>query len=291
MILGILRMENMYIGGVEVDPHKLIDDGLRKEMVQHICELMNAILQFDFSAETETTASMIKNQESAMKSLSSLSKRLAGFQNALTCIEDFIAIDGSKILREEMSRIISYNVEQEVNKYLLKKVLDSDSKFQSKIVPIPRFPKTQNEPSCINFMGRVISMLIKITETQCTTYSPEKSGWHISEHGAEVCNMKTVSLLRDAIGVHGLVGIDRLLSYRILHEAHRFVKFYKTNVSKHNVLFEQLRDKVRHVICIISLSSFFSNIIFLQMISSSQSGKLLVMRSQSTPMVQERQKC
>ena len=244
---GVLGMQNLIISGVEVNPRKLTEDGLRKEMVRHISELMNNLLQFDFSAESETTASMIRHQSSAMKSLVSLSKRLEGFQNALSSIEDFVAINGSQIWHQEMSRIISYNVEQEVNKYLLKKILDSDSKFQSKVVPIPRFPKTQNEPSCINFMGRVMSMLVKITETQCTTYSLERGGWFMSDDGTEVCGLKTVALLRNAIGAYGLVGVERLLSYRILHELHRFVKFFKTNVSKHGVLLEQLRDGVSNV--------------------------------------------
>eukprot|EP00804_Cyclotella_cryptica_P013905 CCRYP_002429-RD/>CCRYP_002429-RD protein AED:0.28 eAED:0.28 QI:53/0.75/0.6/1/1/1/5/0/1264 len=241
---GILGMENSFVGGVEVNPRKLLDDGLRKEMVQHVSELMNNILQFDFSADNETTSSLLRNQASAMRSLTSLSKRLEGFRSSLDCIEDFVAFDGSKMWHEEMARIISYNVEQEVNKYLLKKVLDSDSKFQSKVIPIPRFPKTQNEPSCVNFMGRAMSMLLKITEAQYTTYSLERGGWFMSDGGTEVCGLKTVALLRDAIGIYGLVGIDRLLSYRILHELHRFVKFFRTNVSKHGVLLEQLRDEL-----------------------------------------------
>ena len=62
--------------------------------------------------------------------------------------------------------------------------------------------------------------------------------------GSEVCGLKTVSLVRRAIGVYGLTGVDRLLCYRILHELHRFVKFFRTNVSKQGVLLEQLRDEV-----------------------------------------------
>lgn len=246
-------MENSFVGEIEVNPRKLLDDGLRKEMVQHLSQLMNKILQFDFSADNEPTSSMLKHHGSAMKSLASLSKRLKGFRSSLDCIEDFVAINGRQMWHEEMARIISYNVEQEVNKYLLKKVLDSDSKFQSKVVPIPRFPKTQNEPSCINFMGRVMSMLVKITEAQYTTYSLEKGGWFMSEDGTEVCGLKTVSLLRDSIGIYGLVGLDRLLSYRILHELHRFVKFFRTNVSKHGVLLEHLRDEVSSALNIVQL--------------------------------------
>jgi WASH complex subunit strumpellin len=240
---GVLSMDNSIIGGIEINPRKLLDEGLRKEMVQHVSELMNNLLQFDFSADSETVASMSKHQGAAMRSLASLSRRLEGFKSALECIEDYVSIHGLKMWHEEFSRIINYNVEQEVNKYLLKKVLDADSAFQSEIVPIPRFSRTQNEPTCINFMGRIVSMLIKITDTQYTTFSIEKSGWFMND-GTEVCGLKTLSLLRQAVGISGLTGIDRLLCYRILHELHRFVKFFRTNVTKQGVLLEQLRDEL-----------------------------------------------
>mmetsp|Transcript_27925 Transcript_27925/g.57947 ORF Transcript_27925/g.57947 Transcript_27925/m.57947 type:complete len:1294 (-) Transcript_27925:92-3973(-) len=240
---GIHEMENSFVGEVEVNPRKLLEDGLRKEMVQHISELMNSLLQFDFSADSETTASITKHYGAAMRSMTSLASRLEGFQGALCCIEDYTSINSLKIWHSEMSRIINYNVEQEVNKYLLKKVLDSDSKFQSKIIPIPRFPRTDNEPSCINFMGRVLSMLLKVTDAHFTTFSLERSGWFLSD-GFEVCGLKTMLTLRKAIGINGLAGLERLLCYRILHELHRFVKFFRTNVSKQAVLLEQLRDEL-----------------------------------------------
>jgi WASH complex subunit strumpellin len=241
---GVLSMDTSIIGGIEINPRKLLNEGLRKEMVQHVSELMNTLIQFDFATDSsETVASMTKHQAATMRSLASLSRRLEGFQSALECIEDYVSIHGLKMWHEEFSRIINYNVEQEVNKYLLKKVLDANSVFQSDIVPIPRFPRTQNEPTCINFMGRMVSMLIKMTDTQYTTFSLEKSGWFMGD-GTEVCGLKTVSLLRQAVGVYGLTGIDRLLCYRILHELHRFVKFFRTNVTKQGVLLEQLRDEL-----------------------------------------------
>ena len=240
---GVLSMDNSIIGGIEINPRKLLDEGLRKEMVRHVSELMNNLLQFDFAADSETVTSITKHQVAAMRSLSSLSRRLEGFQRALECIEDYVSIQGLRMWHEESSRIINYNVEQEVNKYLLKKVLDADSEFQSEIIPIPRFSRTQNEPTCVNFMGRIVSMLIKITDTQYTTYSMEKSGWFMND-GTEVCGLKAVGLLHQAVGINGLTGIDRLLCYRILHELHRFVKFFRTNVTKQGVLLEQLRDEL-----------------------------------------------
>ena len=107
-------MENTILGGKEVNPRKLLDEGLRKELVTHNSELFNNLLQFDFSADSETIASMVKHQASAMRSLSSLAGRLEGFQSALECVEDYVCMHGLKMWHTEMSRIISYNVEQEV---------------------------------------------------------------------------------------------------------------------------------------------------------------------------------
>lgn len=107
-------MENTVLGGEEVNPRKLLDEGLRKELVSHVSELLNTLLQFDFAADSETVASMIKHQAAAMRSLTSLSGRLEGFQSALECVEDYVCMHGLKIWHEELSRIMSYYVEQEV---------------------------------------------------------------------------------------------------------------------------------------------------------------------------------
>ena len=107
-------MDNTVIGGAQVNPRELLDEGLRKELVSHVSGLLNNLLQFDFAADSETVASMSKHQAAAMRSLSSLSGRMEGFQAALQCVEDYICLDGLKMWHEEVSRIFSYNIEQEV---------------------------------------------------------------------------------------------------------------------------------------------------------------------------------
>ncbi len=111
---GIIEMEKMTLGGKVVNPRLLLNEGLRKQLVLHVSELMNNLLSFDFSADSETIVSMTKHHASAMRSLASLAARLEGFQGALECVEDYVGMDGPQIWHEEMRRIISYNVEQEV---------------------------------------------------------------------------------------------------------------------------------------------------------------------------------
>ena len=112
-------MENTVIGGAQVNPRKLLDEGLQKELVSHVSELLDGLLQFDFSANSETVASMIRHRAATTGSLASLSGRLEGFRAALGCVEDYVCMHGSKMWHEELSRIVNYNVEQEMSAPLL----------------------------------------------------------------------------------------------------------------------------------------------------------------------------
>lgn len=50
-------------------------------------------------------------------------------------------IYGLKMWQEEFSRIINFNLEQESNLYLKKKIYEINSRFQSDIIPIPKSTK------------------------------------------------------------------------------------------------------------------------------------------------------
>ena len=133
------------------------------------------------------------------------------------------------------------NTRQESNKYKNKRIHHSESKFQSIESPVPRYAPTEQEPLYENFMGRTMSALLKLTEPQKTIYSLDGNGWFLPD-GRDVAGGRIFALLRRAMGTQGLVGIDKLLSYRILNEIQRFVKSYRTVVRSHGVLLEQLRD-------------------------------------------------
>jgi len=233
---GILAMEKTAIGRDVINPRNILEDGLRKELVRQCCAALHHNLQFQFNIDA-----LPQHQAACIRSLSTLAGRMDGFRSAIEYIQDFIDIPGLMMWGEEVARIIGYNVEQEANKYLLKKVFDFESKYQTAAAPIPNYPRTESDPLCVNFMGRTVSTLLKMTDAQTTIFSRECSGWFLAD-GQEVCGFRTISLLRRAIGVCGLSGIDKLLSFRIMHELHRFVKFFKTTVKKQGVLLEQIRD-------------------------------------------------
>ena len=135
-------MENTVIGGAQVNPRELLDEGLRKELVRHVSELLNNLIQFDFAADSETVASMTKHQAAAMRSIASLAGRLEGFKAALECVEDYVCMNGLKMWHEELSRIMNYNVEQEVRPLAMEGGLCNT--FLCANIPTPLFHRSIN---------------------------------------------------------------------------------------------------------------------------------------------------
>jgi WASH complex subunit strumpellin len=43
---GMLAMQTTLVGVIRVDPRRLLEDGIRKELVQHIAQLMHSVLSF-----------------------------------------------------------------------------------------------------------------------------------------------------------------------------------------------------------------------------------------------------
>jgi WASH complex subunit strumpellin len=72
---------------------------------------------------------------------------LDGLKKSLEFLQDYIDINSLKIFQEEIARIINFNTEQELNKYLKNKVINENSKYQNKDIPIPIFSiKTKKRP-------------------------------------------------------------------------------------------------------------------------------------------------
>ena len=144
---GILAMQKTLLGVIQVDPRAILEDGLRKELVRQIAGAMNDVLVFPSNAAAAQT------HDATARAFSTLSKRINGYRLAIEYIQDYVDIAGLKMWQAELTRILSYNAEQETNKYLQKKIFDSQSRFQSRAIPIPSFKPIAEEPGS-NFVGR-----------------------------------------------------------------------------------------------------------------------------------------
>ncbi|XP_011207419.2 WASH complex subunit homolog 5 [Bactrocera dorsalis] len=237
---GILMMKKTLVGVIELDPKQLLEDGIRKELVRHLANALNLGLIFT-TTTTKTKQQPIAELETK---LLALAKIMDGYRRSFEYIQDYLKIHGLKILQEELTRIINYNVEKECNAFLRNKVQDWQSRYQSQTVPIPSFPALQGDASkSNNFIGRLAHEILQCTDPKRTIYIELKATWYEKRAPhKEILNGCFFSKVRESIGPAGLVGLDRLYSYMFAAELKQNLEKMQKNLANDNMWLEALNS-------------------------------------------------
>ena len=217
---GILQMKSAEIGCVTVDSKQLLEDGIRKELVIQIVAALHNNLQFSGKSNLEL-----------MQRLEKLGEQIDGFRRSFEYIQDYVNIYGLKIWQEEFSRIINFNVEQECNSFLKKKVFEYESIYQSKNIPIPVFPpiSTGIGEISVNFIGRLAREILRMTDPKTTYYIEKKNAWYDLKTKEELVNMRLFKKLGHSLNSFGLHGLDRLYSFMIAKDLQSIMNSLKAN--------------------------------------------------------------
>ncbi|PSN50014.1 WASH complex subunit 5 [Blattella germanica] len=217
---GVLMMKSTLVGIIRVDPKQLLEDGIRKELVKHIATALHNGLTFNPKAKTSELVGKLE----------ALGKIMDGHRRSFEYIQDYVNIYGLRIWQEEVSRIISYNVEQECNSFLRNEVQDWQSIHQSKTIPIPKFPPTDS--TSVNFIGRLARELIRITDPKTTVYVEHMDAWYDLKTHNEIINLKFFAKITKSVGTAGLTGLDRLISFMIVIELQNYLNALQKGVLK-----------------------------------------------------------
>ncbi|KAK3253255.1 hypothetical protein CYMTET_37489 [Cymbomonas tetramitiformis] len=221
---GILAMEQTLLGVIKIEPKKLLEDGIRKQLVLRISDICHKELVF-VQKEVGMFSTRIVELD-FQQCLHNVATQLAGFRRSFEYIQDYVNIYGLRVWQEEFQRIINYNVEQECNTFLKKQVPDWQSSYQSTSIPIPRH-KPLDGDSSVNFMGRLTRELLRQTNPEKTLYLYPLSGWFDYE-GKEVVGIRMFALLKESVGVLGLSGIDKLLCFMVVHRLQQLVTLLRS---------------------------------------------------------------
>ncbi|KAK3090762.1 hypothetical protein FSP39_014429 [Pinctada imbricata] len=207
---GILMMKTTLVGIIKIDPKQLLEDGIRKELVQQVALALHKGLMFNPKAKVSEL----------LPKLHELGSRMDGFRRSFEYIQDYVNIYGLKIWQEEVSRIINYNVEQECNSFLRTKVQDWQSIYQSTAIPIPRYAPVDES---VNFIGRLAREIIRITDPRVTSYIDQMKAWYDVKTKQEQVNRTLFQRIQRAVGSFGLAGLDRLLCFMMVKELQAYL--------------------------------------------------------------------
>uniref|UniRef100_A0A8W7PH59 Strumpellin n=1 Tax=Anopheles coluzzii TaxID=1518534 RepID=A0A8W7PH59_ANOCL len=203
---GILAMQTTLVGVVELDSRKLLEDGIRRKLVQNVAEAFHAQLVFGQ-----------KGKESELYArLDSLHRIIHGYRRSFEYVQDYLNIHCMRIWNEEMARIIRFNVEKECQPFLKGKpaqgMVDGEPAAAEGggggLVPIPVYQPV--DMTSVNFMGRLAREILRITDPKTTIYIDICSSWYDYKTHKLLLTNKFASKINETFGPAGLIGLDRV---------------------------------------------------------------------------------
>jgi WASH complex subunit strumpellin len=210
---GILAMEKTFVGVIELDPRKLLEDGIREQLARRLAKLFDEECRFE--GHDRDSARVFKEK------LISCVERLDAFKSAFEYIQDYVNVRGLKAWREELARVNQFCVERE------RRALGSPSvggNAGTTSMPhavsfgIPLFPPTKYEPDSQTYMGRIVRKLIQLTSQpkyidETMIFLPNRFAWvDFMKTDRQKLSLSTFKIMNKAIGVSGLRAMDDLLT-------------------------------------------------------------------------------
>ncbi|XP_053979138.1 WASH complex subunit 5 [Hylaeus volcanicus] len=209
---GVLSLRSVPLGVLRVDSHRLLEDGIRQELVKKVTLALDSGLVFEPKSKTSLT-----------QKLDNLAAIIDGYRKSFQYIQDYININSLKMWHEEITYIINNAVDEECTgstwtperswRYFQEEkhisVLDSNS---------------------VTFIGRLARELTRITDTRTTVYIEHSLAWYDLKTQAEVLNYKIFSKILEAIGTPGLTGLDKLISFYITFELDNMNHYIEKNI-------------------------------------------------------------
>lgn len=203
---GLLAMEETTVGVVRVNPHQLLEDGIRKELVEHIARELHAGIWFN-----QSTPSSVEQLD---KELEHLGSRLRGVRNSFEYIQDFVNVHGLQIWLEEFQRVVRFTLQMECNVFWPKKVYPWNSPFQSASISIPYFAPT-NPKMSYSFLGHLVQHLLYLTDPTEAIYFPAFGAWFTRKRLCESVGPRLFTRVAEAIDSVGLTCLDDFFSLLI----------------------------------------------------------------------------
>mmetsp|Transcript_36878 Transcript_36878/g.35601 ORF Transcript_36878/g.35601 Transcript_36878/m.35601 type:complete len:432 (+) Transcript_36878:1676-2971(+) len=210
---GMLVLDNVLMGVIEIEPKEILIDGLRKELGRYLAQLLHDGFLFN------QKKAPVQQDELKMR-LQNLKDKITGLKRSIDYIQDFLNVYGDKIWHEEISRIYSFAVEKEATTLVNKKYNTSEIEAQESYY-VPKFIPV--DPNDFTFMGRVLR---HITESLSQGfYLDSLSSWY-DMAGKQIFGLRYVHFVQEYLGATFLQGLDKLIVYNIVSELKKFQRNY-----------------------------------------------------------------
>lgn len=215
---GIMSMDRYIIGMIEVIPMKILEQGLRKELLVMLGGKLNEKLRFG----------TVKSYEQFETMLTDVGEEVDSLKRAVEYIQDMLNIQGLKIWYDEYNKLVTAYVDAEWE-FLREEVLpdealkwaSSENKNESEANLEVDVSNLKKDEGGLTFCGRLINAVIKFCSPNNSTYLPKTLSFYSADSMNVRITMNTFMRIRKCIGANGLHAIDKLLGFMTLGEIYK----------------------------------------------------------------------
>lgn len=190
---GMMQMQGTTVGLMRINSRKLLEDGIRRELVHKLSESIRNTL---FPPSGIRAGELIDR-------LQQLTLVINGFRRSFEYIQDYLFIYGLRMWQEELSRIIRLDVERAALA-----LLEYDGKPTT--INVLAHEHSDDDPLQSSFIIRVLQELLQITDPLVTMYDEQANAWYFQDSKRQTVDLKVFELIKSSLTVAGLNGLDQL---------------------------------------------------------------------------------
>lgn len=248
---GVMNMDKYMIGNFQVVPMKILEEGLRCELLSNISSELDRSLRFaNCQSFKEVEAQLTKTGQN-----------LDSLKCSVEYIQDLVCVYGLKIWYDEYNKLVSTYIDVEWNYVRRKELPDealkwasSQNQDYSSLSSSIKTGKLKVSEKSLTFLGRVINSLMTYSDPKRYSYIPNTLSFLDEDTREFTVTMQTFGLVKKCIGVNGLYGIDRLLGFMIVSEMYnlqsaiqKILQKDKQNILAESSTFSSLNKTVKGI--------------------------------------------
>ena len=250
---GVLAMQRTFCGVLELDPRRLLEQGLCTQVCAHVAAALHEELVFTvLQPGLVTTAVRQVSLEEYHHRLGACAARMDALRESFEYIQDFVNVSGLRVWNRELGRVALDACAQELV-HLRTGAAGSGSEADPLLdgaaaaaqdddlggggasdedtvaveepgassASVPRFASPPASAAAgATWLGRLCGELVRHTAPVSTVYAPSHCAWFMpspegEDAGVEVLGIRAASTLHAAVGLTGMCALDRLLVARV----------------------------------------------------------------------------
>lgn len=216
---SMLKMRETTVGLIRVDSRRMLEDGMRRELVNKISSIMREkLVEVPSQRATNNNSDLVRAKKEISERLDQLQEALNMYKRSFEYVQDYLNIHSLWIWQGELSRVINLDLDQATRALtgdcnFLKKESPSQSVDQQCIYQPMKLMTSSANPDYLDssIVYQLFDVILKLSDPRATIFDEQMSSWHEQRSLTKTTmDLQVFETILAGLGACGLNAIDSL---------------------------------------------------------------------------------